>query len=329
MADSAKKLGILTTVFVILLVILGFESFNFFGGFDIVKANSYTPSSEMQEIIDKLDLTERGDRTLRAAHPNLASRTTFNEKCNSHDSEIYVLGCYVTNDDVIYLYNIEVKELDGVRESTAAHELLHAVYNRLPFWEKNDLNLKLRKVYDSLDETSDIKTSMELYSDDEFYDELHSRIGTEIKTLPSELEEHYAKIFKDQDKIVDFYDQYSGTFKKLEKELDELGKKIETGKKYIDEETARLDALAAELNKKIEDYNSRIQSGNYSSVATAQAEGNAIQKEITDLENAYKALNDYITEYNKMIDEYNNNVIQTNDILDSINSNSSKVEIVN
>ena len=326
MSSKSKVFGI---IFAALVVILGYEAFSFFGGFDYIKASAYTPTSEMQGIIDELDLTDRGTRTLRAVSPNLASRTVFNEKCNSHDSEIYVLGCYVTGDDQVFLYNIDVKELDGVRESTAAHELLHAVYNRLPFWEKNDLIVKLRKIYDSLDETSDIKNSMELYSDDEFYDELHSRVGTEIKNLPSDLEEHYAKIFKDQDKIVDFYDKYSGTFKELEKELETLGKKIEDGKKHIDDETARLENLSAELNRNIEDYNNRISNGDYSSVSAAQTEGNNLQKEISDLEEAYKTINEYINEYNKLIDQYNNNVIQTNDILDSINSNSSKVETVN
>ena len=303
MAEKTNKAKIGIVVFGVLIAILGFEAFSFFGGFDYIKASSFTPSGEMQGIIDKLDLTD------------------------SHDSEIYVLGCYVTGDDMIYLYNIEVPELNGVRESTAAHELLHAVYNRLPFWEKNDLNSKLRKIYDSLDEKSDIKTSMELYSDEEFYDELHSRIGTEIKELPAELENHYAKIFNDQDKIVDFYNKYSGTFKALEKEMETLGSKIEEGKRYIDEETARLDALANELNKKIEDYNKRVAAG--SNGSAIQTEGNNLQKEISELEDMYKKLNEYINEYNKMIDEYNSNVIQTNDILDSINSNSSKVEMVN
>jgi len=321
---SKSRAGII--VFIILFAILGFEAFNFFGGFDYIKASQFTPSGEMQGIIDELNLTDRGNRIFRAVSPNLASRSTFNEKCNSHNSEVYVLGCYITGDDAIYLYDVDVAELDGVKESTAAHELLHAVYNRLPFWEKNSLNEKLRKVYDSLDETSDVKNSMELYSDNEFYDELHSRIGTEIKNLPTELEGHYAAIFKDQDKIVDFYDKYSGTFKKLEKEVEELSKKIEEGKRYIDEETARLDSVSKELNAKISDYNNRVGSGSYS--AALVTEGNNLQKEISRVEEAYKKLNEYINEYNKLVDEYNNNVIQTNNILDSINSNSSKVEEV-
>lgn len=316
-------------ILIILVAILGFEAFSFFGGFDYIKAQAYTPSSEMATIIDELDLTERGDRIFRAVSPGLATRTIFNEKCNSHDSEIYVLGCYVTGEDKIYLYNITAENLNGIKESTSAHELLHAVYSRLPFWEKDELNAKLRKVYDSLDASSDIRTSMELYSDNEFYDELHSRIGTEIKSLPSELEEHYATIFNNQDKIVEFYDKYSGTFKQLEKELDALSKKIEEGENYIDQETARLDNLSSELNKKIEDYNARVASGNYDSVSSAQSEANSLQREISELESAYKKLNEYINSYNKLIDQYNENAIQTNEILDSINSNSNNFNSVN
>lgn len=321
-----KTSGIVWGTIIGLLIIL---TFNFLGGIDYIKANLYTPSGEMQTIIDELGLTGKGVRTLKATSPKLSTREIFNEKCNSHDSKTYVLGCYIISDDNIYLYDIESSDLDGVKESTTAHELLHAIYRRLPFWEKDSLNKELKKAYDALEKDNDIRATMELYNESDFYDELHSRLGTEIKNLPESLEKHYATIFTNQDKIVDFYEKYSSKFKKLEKELKELGTKIEESKKYIDNETARLDKLADELNKKIEDYNKRIEAGNYSSVSAAKNEGNALQNEINSVNKSYDDLNKYIDEYNKMIDNYNSNVIQTNKILDSINSNSEGIESIN
>lgn len=326
MENSSK---IKAAIFGVLIAILLVEAFDFLGGYDFIKANFYTPSEPMSRIIEKLDLTSRGERILKATNPTLDSREIFNEKCDSHKAEIYVLGCYLTVDDKIHLYNVEESELAGVKESTTAHELLHAVYLRLPFWEKNSLNEQLKKVYDSLDEKDDIKTSMKLYNDEDFYDELHSRLGTEKKDLSFELEKHYEAIFKDQDKIVDFYKNYSETFKKYEKETEELGKRLSNLQTEIDDEEARLSRLTNELNSKIDNYNNRVNAKQYTDINVIRAEGNALQTEVNNLNAAYNELNAKIDEYNNLIGEYNNSVVRTNQIFSSINSNSGKVETVN
>ncbi len=313
----------------ILIAILLVEAFDFFGGYDFIKAGLYQPNEEMSDLISNLELTSRGERILKATKPSLDSKELFNEKCDSHKAEIYVLGCYLTGDDQIHLYDVDETELSGVKESTAAHELLHAVYLRLPFWEKDSLNQKLQSVYDSLAEDDDIKTSLKLYSDNDFYDELHSRLGTEIKDLPYELEKHYEAIFKNQDMVVDYYEKYSGTFKKYEKETEALGKRLETMQTEIDEEERRLAELSKDLNKRIENYNSRVSSHSYTDVRTIRAEGDSLQAEVNSINAAYDALNQKIDEYNNLIVEYNNSVIRTNQIFNSINSNSEQFETVN
>ncbi len=326
MTKSAKIRGV---IYGILIALFLFEAFDFLGGYDYIKAFAYQPSTEMEGIVKNLDLTSRGERILKATNPTLDSRETFNEKCDSHKVEIYVLGCYLTGDDMIHLYNVDTEELTGVKESTTAHELLHAVYNRLPFWEKSSLNAEMKKVYDSLDAENDIKASLSLYNADDFYDELHSRLGTEMKDLPDGLEKHYAAIFNDQDKIVEYYTSYSGTFKKLEQELRDVEDKLENLKTTIENEESRLKAAASDLNERIDDYNKRVSAGNYSSVSAARTEGNKLQSEVDKLNSDYDKLNDKITEYNKLIVEYNNSVIRTNQIFDSINSNSETIETVN
>lgn len=327
MADKNKIIH--RVIWGVIIALILFEAFDFVGGYDYIKASFYTPSGEMQTIIDKLDLTSHGVRVLKATGPKLSTREVFNEKCDSHNVEIYVLGCYITQDDNIYLYDIDNMELDGVKESTTAHELLHAFYHRLPFWEKSGLNKELQKAYDALESDSEIRENLSLYKDDDFYDELHSRLGTEVKNLSPELEKHYARIFNDQDKVVALYEKYSSKFKQLEKELNEISKNIEIMKTYIDGETVRLDDLSTQLNQKIDDYNKRIESGNYTSVSVAKSEGDALKIEIDTINQAYDALNKYIEDYNQLIDTYNNNVIQTNNILDSINSNSERFNSVN
>lgn len=131
----------------------------FLGGYDYIKAALYQPTAEIDAIISQLDLTDSGLRTSAATHPELESREMFNQKCDSHDAEIYVLGCYTTGSDKIHLYQIADTELNGIKESTAAH----AFARNLPrLRDKNWPNQELKKYYDSLKSDNDIKESLKL-----------------------------------------------------------------------------------------------------------------------------------------------------------------------
>ena len=321
-----RRSKIRAAIYGVLVALLIVQIFDFVGGYDYIKDWFYTPDEHVSEIIDHLDLTSRGRRIFEATSPSLDSRDTFNEKCESHNVDIYVLGCYLTADDVIHLYNVEEAELEGVKEATAAHELLHAVYLRLPFWEKSSLNNQLKAVYDSLENGDDIKDSMKLYNDDDFYDELHSRLGTEKKDLPYDLEKHYEAIFNDQDKIVDYYIKYSGVFKKYEQETEALGKKIDNLQAEIESIEKRLLTAADDLNKRIDNYNNRVQTNNYTDLNAIRTEGMNLQAEVDKLKSEGNALDKKIDEYNGLITEYNNSVVKTNKIYDSINSNSTLIE---
>jgi predicted nucleic acid-binding Zn-ribbon protein len=313
----------------VVLTLSVFAIFNCVGGYDIIKSSLYTPSSEMSTIIDDLDLTDLGKRTLYASAPTLEEKTNFNEKCNSHNKELYVLGCYNKGEDHIYLYDIDDKELAGVKESTTAHELLHSVYARLPFWEQGSLKDELKSFYDTLPEDNELRKAMSLYDEKEFYDELHSRLGTEIKGLSEKLEKHYEKYFKNQDKIVEFYEKYNKKFKELEEELKTLTKNMEELKTFITSESDNLAKKTENLNAKILNYNSRVNSGNYSSYQAALNEGKQLQNEANEIDKSYKNLNAKISEYNNLVNKYNSNIIQTNRMMDSMNSNSEKIETVN
>ena len=48
-----------------------------------------------------------------------------------------MLGCYHSNQDGIFLYNVQDARLAGVQQVTAAHEMLHAAYDRLSTKDKN------------------------------------------------------------------------------------------------------------------------------------------------------------------------------------------------
>ena len=151
---------------------------------DEFKARDFILSGELSSVTSSLKLTDRANLILRATHPELQDKKSFNQNCNSHSQEIYVLGCYREDQDRLYVYNVNSSELPGVREVTTAHEMLHAAYHRLLFWEKLNLKDQLQSVYDSLPADSDLRTSMQNYRPDEFMTSSTLVLVPRLKTFP-------------------------------------------------------------------------------------------------------------------------------------------------
>ena len=123
---SVKKLVSLIIVLLILAgLIFAASRIDYTVVIDNIAGSNYVATEEMQKLIDALDLTEDGRRIFYATHPELQESEAFNSNCDSDDSESLVLGCYKNNH--IYAYNVKNSDLDGIRQTTLAHELLHAV----------------------------------------------------------------------------------------------------------------------------------------------------------------------------------------------------------
>ena len=289
---------------------------------DEFKAGDYTLTGDLSSIATSLNLTSRAQLILRATHPSLQEKENFNQNCNSHSQEIYVLGCYREDQDRLYVYNVDSSEIPGVREVTTAHEMLHAAYHRLLFWEKNDLNDQLQSAYQQLPADSDLRVSMQNYRPDEFYDELHSRLGTEVKNLPAPLERYYQRYFMDRQAIVKFNDQYHNVFTELKRETDRLKTSIETKKQAIETQTKQYQEQKQQLNTVISDFNSRAARGDLSNQSDFNTKRQAIVSRIDKLNLEYDQLKKGIEELNSEIAKYNQSIYHNNELIDQINSNS-------
>ena len=286
---------------------------------DYILASSYTPSSEMATIRDHLNLTDRGNLIFNASHPRLDSRDDFNFDCASSDPDIAVYGCFTSNK--IYVYNIDDKELSGIRESTTAHELLHAVWARLSNSEKNRLIPLLEKVYSENTELFD--EALNSYPDSERIDELYVRSATQVKNLPAELEEHFSEIFSDQDKVVDYYLAYVKPFEELRKRIDDLKADLDSRKAAIDQKTAEYESRSEAFNKEVDEFNTCAETaGCFSSNYEFNTRRNELINTGSALDALYSELNGLIDSYNQKIDEYNSNVLHNNTLQNLVNSNS-------
>ncbi len=292
---------------------------------DYLRGREYQPTSEMQRIREDLALTERGEFFFNAAQPELNDRDEFNAHCrDGANTEIAVLGCYTNSN--IYIYNIEEDELEGIRELTAAHELLHAVYARMDEKEKEGFRSILDQVYD---ENEDIlKRDLDTYDAAERFEEMYVRVGTEVADLPAELERHYSEIFKDQDKIVGFYNQYIEVFRKIESDMEALKQEMAELEAGIEIKTAEYHQGLNEVNAKIDEFNNCADTeGCFESEAVFEARRAYLIQEQQALEDLYNEINSLVDQYNLKVNEYNENVLHNDKLNQIVNSSEEPEEI--
>ncbi len=180
--------------------------------FDQWRLYRYQPPAEVVELADVTTMNNDTRRLFYVYHPAVQDKATFNTHCRENEETI-VLGCYVDGEG-IYLLDVTDNRLAGVEEVTAAHETLHAAYARLNSRERNRVNQMLDNAFDALSSPR-IKETIEIYRKRDpniVHNELHSILGTEVRVLPTELEDYYKRYFIDRSKVVGFSEQYEQAF---------------------------------------------------------------------------------------------------------------------
>ncbi len=312
-----NKKTVVSLLVIVALAVVGLWLVNSQGVRDYLMAFGYEPSSEVAEIANNLELTGGAEGIFKASRPGLEDRDDFNYYCSSHDDKVSVLGCYTGGK--IYLYDVEASELDGVKESTMAHELLHAVWARLSEAEKSALSGSLMKLYN---ENESLSKDLEIYDEKNRLDELHSRVATQIADLPSDLEKHYARYFKNQDKVVAYYYKYNSKFEALNNELKRLENEMAEINKQIESKTNEYQVRANALNSEIAGFNDCANTAGCftaSEFYNRRAELVAEQEAVASL---YNEIDQLVKEYNAKVTEYNNNILRTQNLQNSMNSNS-------
>jgi Skp family chaperone for outer membrane proteins len=337
MRKNNKKVSKKSLIF-ISLSLLGFGAIYFADATfirDQITASLFSPSAEVAELKDKIDLTSSGSRILLASEPELETRTNFNENCKSHDRSISVLGCYASGK--IHVYNIENPELAGINEVTLAHELLHAVWARLSSREKSRLEPVINSVYEN--NKNRFYDRLINYDEADWTDELHSIIGTECGlysddtifeiaedatgclVVNSILQDHYGKYFQDHAKVISLFNKYNSKFEALQKEAEETREKIDTLKAEIEAKNDEYIRKVDELNAKIADLKRRAENGYFTSAAAFNAERNRLNAEVDAANNIYHETVDMTHEVNALISAYNSNILRSKDLSESMNSN--------
>jgi hypothetical protein len=221
------------------------------------RLRTYTPSAEVAQLADATTMVGRGRDMFYVSDPKVEDKAAFNANCSNAAGEGgTVLGCYALQG--IYIYNVNDPRLPGVKQVTAAHEMLHAAYERLDSATRARVEALLQAEMDKRRGDSDLQETIQLYQKTEpghIINEMHSILGTQYDNLAPELEQYYAQYFSNRGAIVAFAHGYGDVFKAskariatYQMQLDQLKAQIDANTQVLDQKNATLQQDSVRLN---------------------------------------------------------------------------------
>lgn len=289
---------------------------------DSISYAQYKPTTDIENIASTANFTSDGKFLLYASQPSVEGSASFNNHCDRKEQSAAILGCYVNNK--IYIYDVTDERLDGIKEVTAAHEMLHAVYQRLSDTDRQRINALLETEYEQLKNDPNYTERLAYYArtePGERDNELHSIIGTEVAVVNGELEAYYKKYFENRAAITSLYAKYNSVFKELSSRADELSKQLDQLSNEIKRASAEYNNTIVELNTDITAFNARANGGQFASQAQFNAERAGLINRSGALSVQRSEINALIAKFNSLRDEYNSTVMQSNELYQSIDSN--------
>ncbi|TXK17300.1 hypothetical protein [Homoserinibacter sp. GY 40078] len=256
------------------------------------------PASDIEQLADDLTLTEDGRRVFFASRPQVDEARTFEEHCD-FEGEV-VLGCY---DGTIYVFNVSDERLSGTVEATAAHELLHAVYERMPRTEARRIDELVAEYVATLPDDDENVRIVSGYPEAQQADEWHSRLGTSYTDLPAALETHYAGVFADRSVVLAYDDASTAALDEVTARIEELSDELDAANSDLEKRSAAYDAARAQLDADIIDFNARADAGAFASQQQFFAERAELLARGDDLEAERLALNADVDAYNEKVAE--------------------------
>jgi hypothetical protein len=262
----------LINIAIVVVVIVGIRFEQDFR--DWSKLLQYEAPPQVAKLATTTTMTDTARRLFYLNEPTIESHKSAQNLCKGTEHTV-VLGCYVPNQG-IFLQEVADPRLQGVMEVTAAHEMLHVAYQRMSLLEQTKLNKLLQAALEQL-QNPRITQLVAAYREQDpnvVNNELHSILGTEVRNLSPELEEHYRKYFTDRSTIVAFSERYEGVFTTIRTRAKQIASQLATLKSTIESLEAQVKSEEASISTErstIErdrsanpeaDYRSRIASFN-------------------------------------------------------------------
>ena len=294
--------------------------------YDWVRLRDYQPPAAIGQLAADDTMTAYAQHLFYVNHPNLtANKSFFNQQCGGKEQAI-VLGCYHGDELGIYLYAVNDPQLAGVEQVTAAHEMLHAAYDRLSAQQRSSVDAMLEDYYQHDLHDQQVIDEISLYKKtepDAVVNEMHSVFGTEIASLPAPLEAYYKRYFTNRQKIAQYAASYQAAFTSRTQQVSADDTQLAAMKNQIDaDQTALLQkqqALAAQQSQ----LNTEKAAGQVDAYNNGVGPYNTLVNTYND---AVAALRSLVNQYNALVDQRNSIALQENQLAQAINSQAATVQ---
>ena len=249
-------------------------------------------------------MTPAATRAFYVNHPSIDTKVVFAGHCNFGREQSIVLGCYHGNQQGIYILDVTDARLNGVEQVTAAHEMLHAAYDRLSDKERVHIDGLLQAFYANQVTDTRVRATIDLYRKTEPNDvvnEMHSIFGTEITNLTPELETYYRRYFVNRAKVVSYAAAYSAEFTNRQQQVVAYDAQLKDIKVTIEANTAALSQDQANLQS----MRSKLDSERTTDPAQYNRDADVYNVRVNAYNSKIVATRDLIAQYNELVDKRN------------------------
>ncbi|MBH0025216.1 hypothetical protein I6E73_13780 [Salinibacterium sp. SWN248] len=264
----------------------------------------FEPSATVQAYVTTAAMSDEGQFLFYASHPEIQTNPIFNTTCSNVEENFGVLGCYFPSSKSIFLYDVTDERLDGIEEVVAAHEMLHAAWDRLSSAEQDRLTTLLEAAAESMKDDPEFATILEFYAKTEpgeRSNELHSIIGTEFADVSPELEAHYAEYFTDRATVVALHEKSNAVFTEQLEASAKLVDQLDVLRASIDDDYATYNSGYDELNNDIDSFNSRADEGDFNTLDQFNSERNELISRQDYLNTLYDSIEADVDTYDDLV----------------------------
>jgi hypothetical protein len=265
---------------------------------------NFAPTAPISEYAKRSTMTEEGRFLFYASRPSVASGTAFDAACATHQEGVGILGCYLPADRSIHLFDVTDKRLDGLEDVVAAHEMLHAAWDRMSADEHAKLAPLLEAEVAKRQDDTTLAETLAFYATaepGERLNELHSILGTEYSDLSPQLEAHYAEYFTDRAAVTAMHDSSNAVFVDQAAQVAALVAQIDALAAGIDTDYTAYNAGYDQLTVDVRSFNSRAQAGGFDSQAAFDDARQVLVSRQADLDALYASIQARNDEYSGLV----------------------------
>ena len=289
--------------------------------FDAWRLRNYQAPAAIAALATQDTMTDYTRHVYYVNHPTLQEKVAFRISCpNNGGEQTIVLGCYHGNQDGISLLSVTDSRLNGVEQVTAAHEALHAIYDRLSSSKRAKVDAMLTDYYIHDVHDQRIIDTINAYKKTEPNDvvnEMHSVFGTEIAALPTGLEQYYQQYFTNRQQVVSFAAQYEAEFTSRDAAVKQDDAQLATLKTQIDSEESDLKAKQATIASQQQTLEQERSSNAAAYNAAVPGYNDSIDAYNTEIE----SVRSLITQYNQLVETRNALAVEESSLANALNAN--------